>query len=308
MRLALWASEDDLAAARVRALAEARGHAVTAVTPGALGADATDLASWVLSAADLDACDAHLVRALPSPFVAPAEGDDAAAVARRAFEAQERVQLAHAALADAEASGARVVNPCASLPFEGKPSQLGAFLRAGLPVPRTLITSLPLAALRFVDALAAEGVQAIAKPLIGGATAKLIDGAARARLSSLGPAPIILQERVPGDDVRVTLVGGAVLSAVVIPSATLDYRDDPAYLAGHASYRTIELPNAASALVLRAAALCAHVVSGVDLKRTDDGRFVLLEANAAPRWLDIEEKTAAPISEAVLSLLLSPPT
>ena len=170
-------------------------------------------------------------------------------------------------------------------------------------MPRTLIASLPLAAVRFVDALAAEGVQAIAKPLIGGATAKLIDAAARARLESLGPAPIILQERVPGDDVRVTLVNGAVVSAVTIPSAALDYRDDPAYAAGAASYQALDLPRAAREVAVRAAALCAHRISGVDLKRTADGRFVLLEANAAPRWLDIEEKTGAPITDAVVELL-----
>jgi glutathione synthase/RimK-type ligase-like ATP-grasp enzyme len=94
----------------------------------------------------------------------------------------------------------------------------------------------------------------------------------------------------------------------VIESATLDYRDDPAYLAGDAGYRVIELPSDTLALAQRAAAPRAHVVSGVDLKRTGDGRFVLLEANAAPRWLDIEEKTGARITEAVLSLLVSPPT
>lgn len=304
MAIALWATDDDLTAARLRALLHGRGCAVTVVTPSAPGADATDLSSWVLAGADLDGCEVHVVRALPSPFVLPRPGEEPAAVARRAFEAQERVLLAQAALAAVEARGGRVINPCASLPLESKPSQLGALARAGLPVPRTLITGLPMAAERFVDALAAEGLQAIAKPLIGGTTARLIDDAARAHLGALGPAPVILQERVVGDDVRVTVVDGAVVSAVVIQSAALDYRDDPAYASGGARYQPMTLPDQARELALRAASTCMQVISGVDLKRTRDGRFVVLEANAAPQWLDIEEKTGAAISAAVATLLL----
>lgn len=305
MGIALWASDEDLSAARVASLLRERGIDVTLVTPGGMGMDATDLSSWVIAGADLDACDAHLVRALPSPFVVPAPGEDTAAVARRAFEAQERVQLAQAALAAAEARGGRVLNPCASLPFESKPWQLTAFARAGLPIPRTLITAMPLAAERFVAALEAEGREAIVKPLIGGATARRIDAAARARLVLLGPAPVILQERVVGDDVRVTVVDGAVVSAVVIASATLDYRDDPAYASGGARYRPVELPEQARACAIGAATTCAQRISGVDLKRTAQGTYVLLEANAAPQWLDIEEKTGAPISAAVVAALLS---
>ncbi len=301
--VALWAGDDDLTALRVRDRLQARGHDVIAVTPTAT-ADATDLSAWVLAGADLDSCDAHLVRALPSPIAVPAPGDDAVALARRAFQGQERMLVAQAALAAVEARGGRVLNPCSSLPFESKALQLAAFSRAGLPVPRTLITGMPLAAERFVDALAADGREAIAKPLIGGSTARLIDRAARARLGTLGPSPVILQERVAGDDVRVTLVDGAVVSAVVIESATLDYRDDPAYAAGAGRYQPMELSEEVRAVAVRAAALCGHVISGVDLKRTPTGDVVVLEANAAPQWVDIEDKTGAPITEAVVVALL----
>ncbi len=303
MHLGLWANDDDLAALHLGVRMEERGHTVTRITPGRVGADATDLVSWVVSGADLDACGAHLVRALPSPFVVPAPAEPAASVARRAFEAQERVLLAHAALAAAEAHGTRVINPCAALPFESKLYQLGAFARASLPVPRTIVTSLPLAAERFVDALAAAGAQALAKPLIGGATARLVDGAVRERFATLSASPIIVQERIVGDDVRVTVVDGKVVSAVVIESDAIDYRDDPAYAAGRARYRVTELPDDALTLAARAATLCAHRVSGVDLKHARDGRYLLLEANSAPRWLDIEEKTGAPITQAVMAVL-----
>jgi glutathione synthase/RimK-type ligase-like ATP-grasp enzyme len=303
MHLGLWAADDDIAAHQLAATARSRGHAVTHVTPGRTGADATDLSAWVFGGVDLDPCTAHLVRELPSPFVTPDIGETPAEVARHAYEAQERVLLAGAALTALEARGARVVNPCASHAFESKPHQLAAFARARLAMPRTLVTSLPFAATQFVDALAAEGQQAIVKPLIGGATARLVDDAVRARFTSLAASPVILQERISGDDVRVTVVDARIISAVRIPSDALDYRDDPTYAAGAARYEAIALPAEAHALVLRAASLCHHVVSGVDLKLTEHGRFVVLEANASPRWLDIEKKTGARISDAILDVL-----
>lgn len=303
MRLGIWSEPGDLAADTVAALARRRGHEVTQVTPSRLGVDATDLSAWVLAGADLDPCAAHLVRALPSPLVTPEPGEGPADVARRSFVAQERLQLALAALAAAEARGARVLNPLASQPFESKPHQLACLAREGLPIPRTVATSLPLAAERFVEALAVEGGEAVVKPLLGGATARRVDAAARARLGTLGPGPVLLQERIVGEDVRVTVVAGDIVSAVVIASETLDYRDDPEYAAGRARYQTVELDDEGRSLALAAARACAHAVSGVDLKRTPTGRWVILEANSAPAWLDIEEKTGAAITAAVLDAL-----
>jgi glutathione synthase/RimK-type ligase-like ATP-grasp enzyme len=44
------------------------------------------------------------------------------------------------------------------------------------------------------------------------------------------------------------------------------------------------------------------VLSGVDLKHDGD-RWVLLEANSSPAYLDIERRTGAPISAALLDAI-----
>jgi glutathione synthase/RimK-type ligase-like ATP-grasp enzyme len=130
-----------------------------------------------------------------------------------------------------------------------------------------------------------------------------VDERTRAHLAKLNDTPVLLQERIVGDDVRVTLVGDAVVSAVRIASDAVDYRDDSAYAAGRPRYAPLELPQAAVALAREAARTCAHVIAGVDLKRTPEDAWVVLESNAAPRWLDIEETTGAPITAAVLAAL-----
>ena len=102
----------------------------------------------------------------------------------------------------------------------------------------------------------------------------------------------------PAYNVAKTAVVGLVRAVAV------DYRDDPAYRAGHARYEPIALPADVEALVLRAAAVCRHLWSGVDLKR-DGARWTLLECNAAPRFLDVEHKTSHPITAALLDALLA---
>jgi glutathione synthase/RimK-type ligase-like ATP-grasp enzyme len=105
-----------------------------------------------------------------------------------------------------------------------------------------------------------------------------------------------------------------VVSAVEIPAtpeaeaaeAQVDYRSREAYRQGAQSYRRHALPRSAVSICLRAAKLCRHVLSGIDLKRRPSGEYVLLEANSAPVYLDIEQKTGDPITEAVLEHLRSP--
>jgi glutathione synthase/RimK-type ligase-like ATP-grasp enzyme len=42
----------------------------------------------------------------------------------------------------------------------------------------------------------------------------------------------------------------------------------------------------------------------MDFIRTDDGRFVFLEANPSPMFLGFERQTGLPLSEALVNLLL----
>jgi glutathione synthase/RimK-type ligase-like ATP-grasp enzyme len=130
-----------------------------------------------------------------------------------------------------------------------------------------------------------------------------VDDALYARLDAIASAPAIFQQRIVGADVRVTVVGDRVVSAVEVESEDgVDYRRGAAYRAGASVYRSHALPADVASMSLRAAALCGHVLSGIDWKAGKDG-YVILEANSAPVYLDIEHKTGAPITEAVVAWL-----
>jgi glutathione synthase/RimK-type ligase-like ATP-grasp enzyme len=300
MRLGLFAQPHDALAQHIANAARARGwDALTFGFPDPSRPVTTDLASFLVDGEEVESCDAFILRQLPSQLSMVARPNDTLSGAdafRRAQRELERAHVAECALMEMELRGKRVINPYTkSAPFDRKPLQLAAFERAGLPVPTTMITNQPLAARAFIAALKKD---IVVKPIVGGLVRKLDDDMT-SRLDDLEGNPTMFQELVAGDDVRVTIVDGKIISSVIVESNALDYRSDPDYASGNARYRVIELPPDIAAVCIKAAAICHHVLSGVDLKRGGD-RWALLEANSSPVYLDIEQKTGAPITNALL--------
>jgi glutathione synthase/RimK-type ligase-like ATP-grasp enzyme len=307
MRLCVFGRQEDPITAHTVARARARGHAVLRVARGQLSEGlpvAFHAGQWIANGEELESYDAFVLRQYPAPtaLLAPPEATDTAAGwYRRSVIHGERSAFAQSLLMDLERRGKPFVNPLLqSLPFDHKALQLATFEREGIPLPRTLISNFPDAVRAFVDDTRTGGGEVICKPTAGGAEARAVDDALLARLDDIKDAPVIFQERIHGPDVRATVVGDRVVSCVLIDSDTLDYRSGAAYQRGEARYTQHALPIDIEALCVRAARLCHHVLSGVDLKRCADGSYVVLEANSAPVYLDIEQKTGALITDAVL--------
>lgn len=311
MKIGIFGRDDDPLSTHTEAVARRRGHDVLRIAFNAMAggaAAAFDGSSWLWSGEELESCGGFLVRQYPAAhalLAPPEEGATAAEWFRRGQLQVERSSFAQSAIMDLELRGKPMINPMlASAPFDHKPLQLATFARAGLPIPRTLITNFPEAARIFDDDVRQRGGTLITKPSAGGAETLLVDDDVRARLASITPSPVIFQERIVGPDVRVTVVGGEIASSVVVESEDgVDYRSGAAYRRGEACYHAHPLPPEVAALCLRAAALCHHVLSGIDLKRAADGSYTILEANSAPVYLDIEQKTGAPITEKLIRWL-----
>jgi glutathione synthase/RimK-type ligase-like ATP-grasp enzyme len=307
MSIAVWGSQEPMRDAIVGAI-EAAGAKAIIVDPS-IDAD-RDVwmpdASAVLSGVDLAGATAHLLLSFPTRLFGPGADDTAEHHAEQRFRAEQRALLFRSVLRSAEARGAKVYNPtglCA--PFEEKPFQLSAFADHGVPIPETLITSSCHAALLAIDALVAEGKQVIIKPLIGGHTARLVDDHIRRAMTTTQlPGAVIIQERVAGDDIRVTIVDGEPISAVRVVSSATDYRDDPDYRRYGGRYEPVQLPRADLDVAVEAAAICHHRWSGVDMRWRDGHAAVVLEANSAPRYLDIERKTGVNITQQLVQRLL----
>jgi glutathione synthase/RimK-type ligase-like ATP-grasp enzyme len=182
--------------------------------------------------------------------------------------------------------------------------QLSAAGPVGLRLPETLVTSDPGAAQAFLGRFPPGEVvhKAVhASPGDWRRTCR-VGPADLAELDALRMAPVILQERIPGVDVRVTVVGDSLFAAEIdarSSSSPDDYR-------GHEAECRMEacpLP-AAEERALRALVreLGLHFAAA-DFRRRDDGAWFFLELNPAGQWLFVEERTRQPITEALAALL-----
>lgn len=247
------------------------------------------------------------LRAIPAAYAPYFERDDALVLYEdwfvRYMHEREKASFAVSWLLALQARGAHLINgPHAASVMQYKPFQLHTLRSLGADVPRTLISNDPDAVLRFRD----EVKDVVFKPVMGGALTLPLDAEALDSLERIRQSPVIFQERIVGDDLRVMLAGGEVVSSVAIrtPSQHLDFRDDPVYSSGAAGYEPVELPPAVLEFCRRAARQVGLTFAGIDIKRTPEGRWVFLELNSSPIYLDVELKLGHPISRAIAELTL----
>lgn len=310
MRVGIFGTDDDL---QVQAVAKALRS---------LGADDVLLRSDALDAGlplseedgrmvyrglDVTELDGVYLRSVPAPYAPYLERDDELVLYDDWFthymQSRERASFYVAWLLSLADREVRLVNPPqAASVLQYKPFQLHALRAVGAAVPRTLLSNDPAAIRAFHAALPAV----IFKPLMGGAITRPLDDEALARLEDVAQSPVIFQERIDGDDLRVMLAGDDVVSCVAIrtPAQHLDFRDDPVYSGGEATYEEVTLPAPVVEQCRAAARKCGLRFAGIDIKRTADGRFVFLELNSSPIYLDVEWKLGHPISQAVAELTL----
>jgi glutathione synthase/RimK-type ligase-like ATP-grasp enzyme len=310
VRAGIFGTDDDPQCAAV--MRELRG---LGADPVLLRADALD-EGLPLSFADgrvlyggqpMDDLRGCYVRSVPLPS-APAFSRDGGLRLYRDWHVQymhsvERASVYVSWLLSLGDRGCRLINPPhAASVLQYKPYQLDVLRELGAPVPRTLISNDPKA----VRAFAREVKRVVFKPVMGGALTRALDRAALSELDAIRSSPVTFQERIDGDDVRVMLAGGRIISAVAIrtPAQHLDFRADPVYASGEARYEPVKLPRRVAGQCRAAARRCGLLFAGVDLKRTAAGDFVFLELNSSPIYLDVELKLGHPISEEVAKLVV----
>ncbi|MBV9852473.1 MAG: glutathione synthase [Armatimonadetes bacterium] len=174
----------------------------------------------------------------------------------------------------------------------------------GLLTPETLVTTDPDAARAFYEAHHGE---VIYKSLSGvrSIVRRLTEEDLGERLERVRNCPTQFQERVEGVDLRVHTVGDKVF-ATEIRSDAHDYRyarREGADL----SLEETEIPDAVAQSCLGLARSLGLHLSGVDLRRTPEGRYYCFEINPSPGFIFYERATGQSISEAVAHLLRGTP-
>jgi glutathione synthase/RimK-type ligase-like ATP-grasp enzyme len=177
-----------------------------------------------------------------------------------------------------------------------KPVQLALVARQGVPIPATLLSNDTEAVRDF----AARHPRCIFKPVQGGAHTRPLtpEHLGDDNLRNLTYAPVTIQEEVPGTNIRVFVAGERVLACEVRTEA-LDFRDDSdPVIVPH------DLPAEVADWCLRAARLLELLWTGIDLRRTPEGRYVFLEANPSPMFLGFQSRCGLPLCESLAALLL----
>jgi glutathione synthase/RimK-type ligase-like ATP-grasp enzyme len=186
-----------------------------------------------------------------------------------------------------------------------KVRQLRVAAEVGLKVPRTLITSDPERAQRFVAELA--GVQTVYKTFscthaIWRET-RLLRQEDLAHVDAVRVAPVIFQEFIPADcDLRITAVGGKLFPAAIRSKpreGAIDFRTSM----GDAAVRAEQLPAKISEKLTKLMTRLGLVYGAIDMRRTPDGDYYFFEVNTAGEFLFIEDRTEQPIARAIADWL-----
>ncbi|MFH1999376.1 MAG: hypothetical protein ABIK28_06830 [Planctomycetota bacterium] len=106
--------------------------------------------------------------------------------------------------------------------------------------------------------------------------------------------PLMIQERISGENVRAFVLDGQVIGAAEVVNLGGSDTDSRR---GDIRIRSLDLPAEARELAVRAASIWGLVFAAVDFMRdASTGRYFILECNSAPFFVAFEKKTGIPIS------------
>ncbi|MGH8626820.1 MAG: ATP-grasp domain-containing protein [Gammaproteobacteria bacterium] len=173
------------------------------------------------------------------------------------------------------ALGKLVINPLtgAYVDHDSK-AQLYEKLRGqGFAVPRSLMTNDPQRALAFIN----EVSQAVVKPSIGIGSTRKVTETDLQRLEELEACPVLIQEFLVGNTLRVHIVGDRVVLALrILSEGQVDSRTDPTGFEYH------QLPEGQERLIVKANRALGLHYAAWDIIAAEDGRYVYLDCNPGP--------------------------
>jgi len=230
---------------------------------------------------------------------------DASIVApsRRAFAESETAQAINGILDSL--SCAWVNDRAADEAAHHKPYQWSVAQEVGLRVPRTLVTTQPDAARRFIDevGIGRTVFKAFLAILEAYRETRLVVKEDVDRLDLVRLAPVIFQEYIEGVDLRISVVGERVFAAEIDAQAT-SYPVDMRMVIGEAAIRPVALPGSVHAQILALQRRLDLSYGAIDMRRTPSGDHYFLEVNPAGQWLFVEQRTGMPISQAMADYLM----
>ncbi len=174
--------------------------------------------------------------------------------------------------------------------------------QAGVPVPPMIATN----DADIVRAFARTHKHIVCKPLAGGGIAIGLsaNGILEEFYALLKIAPVMLQARIHGHDIRAYVLNNQVVAAASTWSTQLDFRT------GAQHFEPTALTQAEAIGIVHATQLMSLRFAGIDFKRTVDGQYFVLDVNPAPMFAGFEQITGLemtdPIAEYLVTMRSSP--
>ena len=190
-------------------------------------------------------------------------------------------------------AGLTVVNRLGAHQLNGyKPAHYAWLSAHGLLVPPSLLSADPERVREFIGS-----GRAVVKPVCGTrATTREIGQDDLGRLAR-SEGPVLVQRMIEGDDVRVHVVGDAVI-ACRFSSTTIDYRSDR-----EATREVLDIPAALASLLVARTAEQGLAFAGWDFKLDRDGTYWCLECNPMPGYSFYDRVCDGAVSDALIKLL-----
>ena len=196
---------------------------------------------------------------------------------------------------------------------ENKQRQLRLAARAGLRVPRTLVTNDPAAARQFFEETEGQTVAKLLRPLTVS-----MDGdepfvyTSRVRDEDLSGAetlrhsPMVFQELIQkACELRVAWVAGETFAGALDASGTSRGQTDWRRVAPEeCRWQKAQVPTEVASGLNTLMTELGLVFGAVDLICTPSGEYVFLEVNPGGEWGMLERDLGLPISEAIAEALL----
>jgi len=196
---------------------------------------------------------------------------------------------------------------------ENKQRQLRLAARAGLRVPRTLVTNDPAAARQFFAETEGQTVAKLLRPLeVSMDAAKSVVYTNRVREEDLAGAeglrhsPMVFQELIPkAYELRVACVAGEVFAGAINATGTSRGHTDWRRAAlEEVHWQEAQLPGEVASSLRALMSELGLVFGAVDLICTPAGEHVFLEVNPSGEWGMLERDLGLPISESIAKTLL----
>lgn len=166
----------------------------------------------------------------------------------------------------------------------------------GIRLPRTIVTN-------DKDALETfyleNNKNIIYKPVRGGAYTQKLKEEDLLRKESLTNCPAQLQECIDGVDIRVYAFESGEIFAGEILAQNIDFRED-----NNAIINKVNLPDNIQKDCLKILKLLGLKYSGIDIRLSNTGEYVFIEANPAPMFTHFENVTGYEITNTLIKNLI----